>query len=162
MQRIRLPSAEVMRLRIAAYRTRFSSGHSMVEFYLRVALWIAWVRGASALCAVRCAFGKPFLCQNPRVAEGLGVAERGERTVVQKRRRHPGAEPERGQSRFVILWLINGAAGQVLVRGIEIRLDSVSDIVSRPYPDGRRVPSRPPFRRLVLPKQPRDYSAKKN
>ena len=33
MQRIRLPSAEVMRSRIAAYGPRFSSGHSMVEFY---------------------------------------------------------------------------------------------------------------------------------
>ena len=47
MQRIRLPSAEVMRSRIAAQGTHFSTGHSMVEFLPRGLL--------CTLCLVHCA-----------------------------------------------------------------------------------------------------------
>ena len=53
MQRIRLPSAEVMRSRIAAYGPRFSSGHSMVEFYAYKYLSGRRCAVLSALCAVR-------------------------------------------------------------------------------------------------------------
>jgi len=61
MQRIRLPSAEVMRSRIAAYGPRFSSGHSMVEFYAYKYLSGRRCAVFCALCAVRCALTMPFL-----------------------------------------------------------------------------------------------------